>query len=43
MSDEAVALLAKRGFRARKTFDGVSEWRAAGLPVARTRGREGVS
>jgi rhodanese-related sulfurtransferase/DNA-binding transcriptional ArsR family regulator len=33
MSDEAVALLKKRGFRARKTFDGVSEWRAAGLPV----------
>jgi uncharacterized protein involved in oxidation of intracellular sulfur len=33
MSDEAVALLRKRGFRARKTFDGVSEWQAAGLPV----------
>ncbi|MDH4182404.1 MAG: rhodanese-like domain-containing protein, partial [Betaproteobacteria bacterium] len=43
MSDEAVALLTKRGFRARKTFDGISEWRAAGLPVARARGREGVS
>jgi rhodanese-related sulfurtransferase/DNA-binding transcriptional ArsR family regulator len=43
MSDEAVALLTKRGFRARKTLDGVSEWRAAGLPVAPTRGREGVS
>ena len=35
MSDEAVALLTERGFRARKTFDGVSEWQAAGLPVAR--------
>ena len=35
MSDEAVALLKKRGFRARKTFDGVSEWQAAGLPLTR--------
>jgi DNA-binding transcriptional ArsR family regulator/rhodanese-related sulfurtransferase len=35
MSDEAVAMLKKRGFRARKTFDGVSEWQAAGLPVTR--------
>ena len=35
MSDEAVALLKKRGFNARKTFDGVSEWQAAGLPVTR--------
>jgi rhodanese-related sulfurtransferase/DNA-binding transcriptional ArsR family regulator len=35
MSDEAVALLGKRGFRARKTLDGVSEWQAAGLPVTR--------
>jgi rhodanese-related sulfurtransferase len=35
MSNEAVALLKKRGFRARKTFDGVSEWQAAGLPVTR--------
>lgn len=35
MSDEAVALLKKRGFDARKTFDGVSEWQAAGLPVSR--------
>lgn len=33
MSDEAVKLLTKRGFRARKIFDGVSEWQAAGLPV----------
>jgi rhodanese-related sulfurtransferase/DNA-binding MarR family transcriptional regulator len=35
MSDEAVKLLRKHGYRARKTFDGVSEWRAAGLPLAR--------
>ena len=35
MSDEAVRLLTQRGFRARKTFDGVSEWRAAGLPLAK--------
>ncbi len=33
MSDEAVKVLKKRGFRARKTFDGVIEWQAAGLPV----------
>ena len=35
MSDEAVKFLQKRGYRARKTFDGVSEWQAAGLPLAR--------
>ncbi len=35
MSDEAVALLRKRGYRARKTLDGISEWQAAGLPVTR--------
>ena len=35
MSDEAVKLLLKHGYRARKTFDGVSEWQAAGLPLAR--------
>jgi len=35
MSDEAVKLLRARGYRARKTFDGVSEWQAAGLPVTR--------
>jgi rhodanese-related sulfurtransferase/DNA-binding transcriptional ArsR family regulator len=35
MSDEAVKLLKQRGFKARKTFDGVSEWQAAGLPLAR--------
>ncbi len=35
MSDEAVKLLQAHGYRARKTFDGVSEWQAAGLPVTR--------
>jgi rhodanese-related sulfurtransferase len=35
MSDEAVKLLTQRGFKARKTFDGVSEWQAAGLPLVR--------
>lgn len=33
MSDEAVALLAAKGYRVRKLLDGVSEWLAAGLPV----------
>ena len=33
LSDEAVTLLAARGYRARKITDGVSEWQAAGLPV----------
>jgi rhodanese-related sulfurtransferase len=45
MSDEAVKLLQARGFRARKTFDGVSEWQAAGLPVSsagQPRNRHGV-
>ena len=35
MSDEAVKLLAARGFKARKILDGVSEWQSAGLPVER--------
>lgn len=35
MSDEAVKLLRARGLRARKIFDGVNEWQAAGLPVIR--------
>jgi len=35
MSDEAVKLLREHGYSARKTFDGVSEWQAAGLPVKR--------
>lgn len=34
MSDEAVRLLQAHGLRARKTVDGVSEWRAAGLPLS---------
>ena len=33
MSDEAVKLLARRGFRMRKITDGVVEWRAAGMPL----------
>ncbi|MCB1890922.1 MAG: metalloregulator ArsR/SmtB family transcription factor [Rhodocyclaceae bacterium] len=33
MSNEAVALLKKRGFRAAKLADGVAEWRAQGLPI----------
>jgi len=33
LSDEAVALLAARGYRVRKILDGVAEWQAAGLPV----------
>lgn len=33
MSNEAVKLLAKRGFRVSKLADGVSEWLAAGLPL----------
>lgn len=35
MSNEAVALLKKRGFKARKIADGVAEWSAAGLLVER--------
>jgi rhodanese-related sulfurtransferase/DNA-binding MarR family transcriptional regulator len=35
MSDEAVKLLQSHGFRARKTFDGVTEWQAAGLPISK--------
>lgn len=33
MSDEAVKLLSKRGFRASKLADGVAEWLAAGVPL----------
>lgn len=33
LSDEAVALLTRRGYRARKILDGVTEWQAAGLPI----------
>lgn len=35
MSDEAVTLLKKKGYRASKTMDGISEWQAAGLPITR--------
>lgn len=35
LSDEAVQLLAARGYRALKISDGVAEWQAAGLPVER--------
>ena len=35
MSDDAVKLLQAHGLRARKTTDGVREWQAAGLPIAR--------
>lgn len=34
LSDEAVAMLQAQGYRARKVSDGVSEWQAAGLPLA---------
>jgi rhodanese-related sulfurtransferase len=34
-ASEAVALLRKKGFRARKISDGVAEWSAAGFPVER--------
>jgi len=32
-ADEAVALLQRHGFRARRLDDGFPDWRAAGLPV----------
>ena len=35
MSDAAVKLLMASGLRARKTSDGISEWQAAGLPLAK--------
>jgi len=35
LSYEAVALLRRRGFHARRLEDGLPEWRAAGLPVER--------
>lgn len=37
-SVDAVTLLRERGFRARRTDDGLPDWRAAGRPVARTPG-----
>ena len=33
LSYEAVAVLRRRGFKARRLEDGLPEWRAAGLPV----------
>ncbi|MDO8314795.1 MAG: metalloregulator ArsR/SmtB family transcription factor [Rugosibacter sp.] len=33
LADEAVVLLAAKGYRIRKILDGVSEWQAAGLPL----------
>lgn len=36
LSDEAVQLLAARGYRVRKLSDGVAEWQAAGLSVERS-------
>ncbi|MDO8776873.1 MAG: metalloregulator ArsR/SmtB family transcription factor [Burkholderiaceae bacterium] len=38
LSDEAVVLLAAKGYRVRKILDGVSEWQAAGLPVQASAG-----
>ncbi|MHB1094521.1 ArsR/SmtB family transcription factor [Thiobacillus sp.] len=34
MSAEAVVLLKEHGYRAQKIADGISEWQAAGLPLA---------
>jgi len=34
-SDEALKLLARKGYRARKLNDGVAEWQAAGMPLER--------
>jgi rhodanese-related sulfurtransferase len=36
MSYDAVALLRKKGFKARRLEAGMPEWRQAGLPVERT-------
>jgi len=33
LSDEALKLLRAKGYKAKKILDGVSEWRAAGLPL----------
>lgn len=35
LSDEAIRLLRAKGFKAGKILDGVGEWQAAGLPLAR--------
>jgi rhodanese-related sulfurtransferase len=42
MSDEAVKLLAAKGYKARKILDGVSEWQSAGLPIERPSARPAV-
>jgi rhodanese-related sulfurtransferase len=34
LAPEALTLLRKKGFRARRLEDGFPEWRLAGLPVA---------
>jgi rhodanese-related sulfurtransferase len=34
-SEEAQQLLTRKGYRVRKLLDGVAEWQAAGLPLAR--------
>ena len=36
LSDEALKLLRAKGYKAKKILDGVSEWRAAGLPLENT-------
>jgi rhodanese-related sulfurtransferase/DNA-binding transcriptional ArsR family regulator len=38
MSAEAVAMLSRHGYNARKISDGVAEWAAAGLPIEGARG-----
>jgi rhodanese-related sulfurtransferase len=35
-SDEAVSLLRRQGFKARRLEAGLPDWRASGLPVERT-------
>ena len=39
LAPEAVRVLTKRGYRARRLEDGFPEWSAAGLPTERTDGR----
>lgn len=39
LSDEALKLLRAKGYKAKKILDGVSEWRAAGLPLESTASR----
>jgi rhodanese-related sulfurtransferase len=42
-SVEAVELLRRRGYRARRTDDGLPDWRAAGRPVAQSSARAGAA